>query len=118
MKGDVLKHVSILDLLVVNVFRGMPSKEDPYPLAISIDPLEQTKRFVIDESAQKVLNQKLTEKLQGSDPRNPNTIEYAKEFVSKMLEELHRSGLCLIEDMPEASEDPYDFVRKKYKNGR
>jgi len=91
MNKDALKHVDILDLVVVNIFKGLASKEDPYPLVISIDPLEADKRFVIDADAQKVLNEKLSEKLKDADPRNPNVIQYAKEFIGKMISELHRS---------------------------
>ena len=115
MNNNLLNNVDILDLVVVNVFKGQPSREDPFPLIISIDPLEQNKRFVIDTSAQEVLNNKLTEKLKDADPRNPNTISYAKEFIGKMITELHRSGLCLIEDIPEAKDDPYSEVRKLFK---
>lgn len=116
MVNNVLKHVDILDLVVVNIFKGLASKEDPYPLVISIDPLEADRRFVIDSDAQKVLNDKLSEKLKDADPRNPNVIQYAKEFIGKMISELHRSGLCFIEDMPEAKDDPYADAKKLFKS--
>jgi len=115
MQNNIMKNIDLLDLVVVNVFKGVPSREDPFPLVISIDPLEQHKRFVIDSSAQEMLNNKLTQKLRGSDPRNPNTITYAKEFVSKMISELHRSGLCFLEDIPDAKDDPYSDLRKLLK---
>lgn len=84
-----------MTLLLLTYLSGMPTKGDPCPLIISIDPLDRSKRFVIDSSAQNVLNAKLTEKLKDADPKNPNTIQYAKEFIAKMLTELHKSRTML-----------------------
>jgi hypothetical protein len=113
--AEILTNVDILELLIINVYKGTPTRQDPCPLMVTIDPIDRNKRFVIDTSAQQVLNNALTEKLKDSDPRNPNTFQYAKEFVGKMVSELHRSGLCLIEDIPDSSDDPYKQVRKMFK---
>lgn len=113
--ANPLKHVDILDLVVVNIFKGKPSLQDPNPIVVAIDPIDPEKRVVFDPDALKVLNNKLTEKIRGSDSTNPNTIQYVKEFAGKMVSALYKNGLVLIEDIPDAAEDPYAAARKMHK---
>lgn len=112
--ANILKHVDILDLIVVNLFKGKPSLHDPNPIVVSVDPIDPSKRVVFDPDALRVLNDKLTEKIKGSDSSNPNTIQYVKEFASKMISALYKNGLVIIEDIPEAAEDPYAAARKMH----
>lgn len=113
--ANILKHVDILDLVVVNIFKGKASLHDPNPIVVSVDPIDPAKRVVFDPDALKVLNDKLTEKIRGSDSTNPNTIQYVKEFAGKMISALYKNGLVIIEDMPEAADDPYAAARKMHK---
>jgi hypothetical protein len=113
--ANLLKHVDILDLVTINIFKGPVSKEDPNPLVVSIDPLDRSQRVVFDDGALKVMNEKLTEKLADKDARDSNTIEYLKEFVGRFVSELYRNGLCLIEDIPEGNADPYAEAKKLFR---
>lgn len=113
--ANILKHVDLLDLITVNIFRGQATVGDPNPYVISVVPLDQTKRVVFDADALKALNNKLTEKIHGKNPSDPNTISYMKEFASRMISELYRNGLVLLEDIPDAKDDPYEQARKMFK---
>lgn len=114
MANNILKHVDILDLVVINIFKGKPTLHDPNPYVVAIDPIDATKRVVFDTDALKVLNAKLTEKIRGTDSTQPNTIQFIKEFAGKMLSGLYRNGLVAIEDLPPAKEDHYAEARKQF----
>ena len=108
---NALKNVSIADLVTVHIFKGIPTEFDKMPYEVVVDCLDRTKRVVFDVDALKVVNQKVTEKVQQfKDGRDPKVVEYIKEFVTRMLVELHKNGLVILEDIPEA-EDPYASVR-------
>ena len=111
---DIMSKVDLLDLIKVNVFLDMEvlSKENPLPYRVSISPLDESKRFIIDDDALKTLNQKITEKVQQfENGRDPRVVGYIKEFASRMISELSRNGLALLEDIPEAAEDHYAKLR-------
>jgi hypothetical protein len=113
--ADILKNVEISDLIVVNVFKGKPMPGDPNPLMVTVDPIDSTKKVQFDSSALTVLNARLTEKVRGSDVTNPNTIQYIKEFATKMAAEFYRNGLLEIVDIPEAKDDPYEEAKKLFR---
>lgn len=109
---NILKHVDILDLVTITVFRGKPTPGDLNPLVVTLDPIDVSKRLEWDTDALKVLNKKLSDKMKDSDVHNPNTITYIKEFAGKMLSELYKNGLVIISDIPDAPEDPYQAAKK------
>lgn len=111
---DIIKHVDILELIRIHVFRGEPSRKDPLPYMVEIEPLDKTKKIVFDEKALEVLNRKLTEKAQTfEDGRDPRIKDYIQEFVGRMVSELARNGLVGLEDIGDAPEDPYAHIRKQ-----
>lgn len=110
--ANILKNVDIADLIVVNVFKGTPTPHDKNPFVVAVDPIDQTKKVVFDSSALKVLNAKITDKVRGADSRDPNTIGYIKEFVTKMVSEFYRNGLVEITEVPDSPEDPYEEAKK------
>lgn len=112
---NILTNVDISDLITVNVYKGNPLPGDPCPLTVTVDPIDQTKRVVFDTDALKTMNAKLTEKIRGSDPKNPNTAQYIKEYVTKMVSGFYKNGLLIIEDMPEAPDDPYKEAKAQFK---
>lgn len=117
MSTNILKNVDIADLIVVNVYKGKPQIGDPNPFVVAVDPIDQTKKVVFDEGSLKVLNARLTEKLKGADSTNPNTVQYLKEFATKMVSEFYRNGLLEIVEIPDSPEDPYEAAKKAIRRG-
>jgi len=115
---QVMTHVDILDLVKINVFKGTPTPIDPNPIRISIDPIDRNKNLVFDDGALNVLNRKMAEFVieRGLSIKEETTFRYVEEFVGRMLSELHKNGLVLLEEAPDAPEDPYKDVRSQYKN--
>lgn len=109
---NILKNVEISDLIVVNVFKGKPSKLDPNPFVVTVDPIDQAKKVTFDSSALKVLNDRLSEKIKGANSTDPKTVQYMKEFVTKMVSEFYRNGLLEIVDVPDSPEDPYEQAKR------
>lgn len=105
-KNDILKNVDILSLVDVQIFQTHPGFFD-----VSFYCHDKTKQLVFDESALQTLNHKLSEKMAGLNARDPNTRGYIEEFVGRMLVEMHRHGLCAIDDVKDAQEDPYAHLR-------
>jgi hypothetical protein len=116
--SNILKNVDIADLIVVNVYKGKPQVGDPNPFIVAVDPIDQTKKVVFDESSLKVLNARLTEKLKDADSTNPNTVQYIKEFATKMVSEFYKNGLLEIVDIPDSPEDPYELAKRAIQKGR
>jgi hypothetical protein len=112
---NILTNVDLSDLVVVNVYKGTPTLQDPNPFVVAIDPIDSTKKVVFDSSALKTLNNRLTEKLAGADSTNPNTIQYIKEFVTKMASEFYKNGLLVLEDIPDSPDDPYQEAKKMFR---
>ena len=110
---DIMKHVDVLDLVTVKLYMPRPGF-----IAVDVRCHDEDKQVVFDPDALKKLNEVITEKVKGLDPRHPNVGGYIKEFVGKMLSELYRSGLAVIEDIPESKEDPYEEIRKQYSRRR
>lgn len=114
---QILKNVDILDLTRIHIYLGQPTREDPLPYKVFIEAVDQTKKVVFDEDALKILNQKITDRVQQfDDGRDPRVVDYVKEFVGRMLTELYRNGLVELEDIPEGSDDPYAEVKKQLKH--
>lgn len=113
--ANPLKHVDIIDLVVINIYRGPSIPGDPNPLTVDIAPIDPTKRLIWDTDSLKTLNRKLTEKLAGTELTNPNTIQYVKQFTGTMLSELYRNGLVLFEDLPESPDDPYAEAKRQFR---
>jgi hypothetical protein len=111
----ILKNVDILDLVRIHVYKEKPTREDPLPYRVFIESIDSSKRIVFDEAALNILNQKVTERSQAfGDGRDPRIQDYIKEFVGRMVSELGKNGLAVIEDIPEGSEDPYATLRKNH----
>lgn len=114
-KVEIMNHVDIAELVKVHVYR--PNVYKPGILNVSLEPLEEGKRVIIDEDAKKTLDRVLTEKCQEfEDARDPKVAKYIEEFVSRMIIEWHRNGLMIIEDIPDAPDDPYAAARNKFKH--
>jgi hypothetical protein len=108
----ILKNVDISELIRIHVFRDKPTPQDKMPYRVVVESLEKDKRVVFDPDALKVLNQKVTENAQRfDDGRDPRVAEYIKEFISKMISELHRNGLVVLENIPDGPEDHYASLR-------
>ena len=119
---QVMQHVDILDLVNINVARGQPTPIDPVPIRVFVEPVDRTKNVVFDESALKVLNNKMSEFVLSRqlDIRDDNTFKYIEEFVGRMVTELYKNGLMALEDVGDEPDDPYQDVRNMYdsKTGR
>jgi hypothetical protein len=99
----------------IHVYKDAPSREDPVPYRIFVEAIEKGKRVVFDSDALRVFNHRLTENAQRfDDGRDPRVKTYLEEFASKMISELARNGLIIIEDLPDASDDPYAAVRNMH----
>jgi hypothetical protein len=110
---NILKHVDILSLIEITLINPNPMR--PGQFEVQIDAIEKEKQVVIDSGALRAFNNILYEKCQQfDDARDPKVRTYIQEFVSRMCIEWHRNGLLIIEDIPEADEDPYAAVRKQY----
>jgi len=114
---NILNHVDILDLVEVKVFKGMPTMADPAPVRVMVEAKDRGKNVVFDPDALKTLNEKISEIVIGRrlDIKDPNTFKYIEEYVARMVSSLYKNGLLILEDVPEASEDPYADLRKQYK---
>jgi hypothetical protein len=116
---DILKNVDILELVRIYVYPGEPTREDPMPYRVEIQSIDPKKKVVFDEKALSVLNHRLTERAQEfDDGRDPRVVDYIKEFVGRMLSELSRNGLVVLDDISDEPEDPYAAVRKTTLNPR
>jgi hypothetical protein len=113
--ANILTNVDITDLVVINVFKGQASKQDPNPLVVTVDPIDNTKKVQFDTSALTVLNNRLNEKVRGANSKDPNTVGWIKEFVTKMISEFYRNGLIEIVDIPDTPDDPYAEAKKLIK---
>jgi hypothetical protein len=111
--ANILKHVDVSDLINIKIVR--PNVKRPDLILVDITAIEKGKRVVIDETALQKFNQIITEKAGQFSARDPKASDYIKEFAHKMCSGWHRSGLLIIEDIPEAIEDHYAEMRKKYK---
>jgi len=112
-KMNIMKKVDILDLINIEI-----SVDAMGHLHVDFVSLDMAKQVIIDTQAMEVLNKTLTEKVVGKSPKDPNVIGYVKEFVGKMVSELYRNGLILLEDIPEAHDDPYYGLGIKDKDVR
>lgn len=110
VKLNIMNHVSILDLVNIHVLR-IPNTA---MFEINIESLDKDKQFVIDPDALRILNQKLTEKVSVLEVNDPKARYYMEEFTAKMISELHKNGLAMLEDIPDAPKDPYAEVKKQH----
>ncbi len=60
------------------------------------------------------MNQRITEKARAMDIRDPKLMRYIEEFVGRLISELGRHDLVILEDAPDSPDDPYAKVRKQY----
>ncbi len=109
-KIDIMKHVDILDQVKVIVTQPMPGH-----FAIDFEPHDRTKQVIIDSKAKMVMDQKISEKTVGRPAKDPNTLEYIKEFAGKLLSELFRVQLAALETIPDAPKDPYQDIKSKFR---
>jgi len=111
---EVMKNVDILDLVEIVVYQGTPTRENPCPLLVHFEPNDKNKNIVFDPQALKTLNENITDRVRemSLSLNDPNTIPYIKEFVGRMVSEMHRNGVVVLDDIGEASDDPYASVRK------
>lgn len=116
-KNNPLKHIDILDLVTIDLYHtGVATM--PGHVSVSFTPLEVTKRVIFDESAKKVLEEKILERAANKDLKDPKIANYIKEFAGRMLSELYKNGLVLLEEIPDAPNDPYWQVKQQLKNTR
>jgi hypothetical protein len=108
---DIIKYVDILEFIDI-VLTINPL--NPKDIEVNLEAVEKGKHVVVDADALKTLNGLLTNKCKEFEARDPKTKTYIKEFVAKMCSEWHRHGLLVIENIPDAEEDPYAAVRKQY----
>lgn len=110
---EILKNVDILELVTIHVYRGDPTHDDPMPYRVMIESLDKGKKVVFDEKALQTMNYHLTEKAQQfQDGRDPRVKDYIQEFVGRMVSELAKNGLVVLEDVGDEKEDPYANLRK------
>ncbi len=107
---NIMKRVDILDQVKVMVTQPMPGN-----FAVSFEPYDRKQHVVIDEKAKAVMDEKITEKAKALVAKDPNTKEFIREFAGRLLSELYRVELAILEDVPESPTDPYADIRKKYR---
>ena len=111
---NIMDHVDVLDLIRINVIQ--PNIMDKGAFQIDLVALAPDKRVIVDPDALAVLEARLLEKTQEfKSIKDPRLVRYIKEFTGKMCSAWHRNGLLVLEDIPEASDDPYAAIRSKYK---
>ena len=115
---SVLNNVEILDLINIHVYN--PNVFVPGEIRVDFQPIEKGKRVVIDSDAVKTLEEILKERANDKfdDARDPKVKKDIEEFVGRMCIEWHKSGLLLIEDVPDAPSDPYEQAKKMLSHGR
>lgn len=110
---EVLKHVDILELITINVFR--PNIYKAGDIHVELEALEKGKVVVVDEDELLKLNEALTNKCQEfNDAREPKVAKYIEEFVARMCSDWHRMGLLIIEDAPDTPDDPYKKAKEMH----
>ena len=111
---EIMKNVDFLDLVEIVVYRGSPTKENPCPLMVHFEPNDKGKNIVFDPAALKTLNDNITDRVleMSLSLYDPNTIEYIKEFIGRLVSEMHRNGVVVLDDVGEGDSDPYASVRK------
>ena len=114
---SVINHVDILELIKIIVFR--PNIYQAGAFQVELEALEKGKRVVVDEDELVKLNEILTHKSQQfDDARDPKITKYIEEFVARMCSEWHRMGLLMLEDIPNAPDDPYQKAKEQLKHVR
>lgn len=106
---QILNKVDINDLIEINISR--PTLDT---ISITLDAIEPGMKVVIDSKALETLNNKLTSKAKGLQPSDPKTIMYLEEFCAKMLTELHKHDLVILEEASDSPEDHYKKWRDEY----
>lgn len=113
-KTNLLDNVGFLDRVRIHVYPGKPNPGDNYPFRVEFESLDNTKKVVFDESSLKRMNEILTEKASQFHPTDPRLRGYIEEFVGRLTTELYRNGLVALEEIPDAPDDPYASVKKKF----
>jgi hypothetical protein len=113
---EIMKNVDILDLVKINVLKGVPTKADPAPIRVQIEPVDSEYNVVFDEEALNVLNNKIAEFVIDKQMSigDEKTFSYIEEFVARMVSELHRNGLVELQEVGDTPDDPYKDLRNKY----
>lgn len=106
--------IDILDLINIEVYSGMPTQADPAPIRVEITALDKTKNVIIDTDALRVMNERITERAKTMDIRDPKLKKYVEEFVGRLVSELGRHDLAVLEEAPDSPDDPYVKLRKQY----
>lgn len=106
MKNKATKYVDPADLLKAKVIQLAPGH-----LSVVFECVEPDKKVVFDSSALKVLNEKITEKVAGMKYTDPKVVMYIEEFAMKSAVALYKNGLCALEEIPDAKDDPYKKFR-------
>ncbi len=97
---------NFLDLIKISVMQPFPGQWQ-----VQVDPIDPRKQFVIDTDAKNVLEQKVVERCREYDTFDPKVRTYIEEFVARMIEELEKRGMCLLEDAKDPHSDPYNGLR-------
>lgn len=111
---NTLDHVEIDSLIDINVFRIKGTGH----FGVEIETREPGKVVTFDEKALATLNYEITSIMKRKDlsASDPKAAEFIEEYVSRMVRELHVSGLVEITDAPEGDTDHYKELRKDYRN--
>lgn len=98
-QGQKMKHIQDLPISTQISVRLQVDFEGQ--VSVSFEPHNPTWRVVIDADAIKSFNSVLSEKLAGSNPKDPNTGGFLREFSERWIDEMWSSGLALIENVSE-----------------
>jgi len=96
----------LVDVRVVHIGHGH--------IQVFYEPIDRTKNVVVDPNALREINNQITKRTIGKDPRDPKVLKYIEEFVSKLTSELYRNGLVELDNAKEGKSDPYSDLRKMY----
>jgi len=106
-----MESVDILDRIHIIVFQHTAGHFD-----VTFECREKDKQIVLDSKALATMEQKVMDLCRDKNAADPNTRGYIEEYIGRLLTEYHKLGLAVIEDVPDAPSDPYQALRKKYKN--
>lgn len=110
---EILKHVDILDLIRVHVLPERFYDRHTGKFTVLLESVDPHKQVVIDEKASATLNEEVVKRASTFEARDPRAAKFIEEFVSRMVSELYRNGLVVLEDVQDAPSDPYQAAKEQ-----
>lgn len=103
-----MDSIPLLDRVDIHIFQ-------PHPGHFNVDFVckEANKQLTFDPKALSTLQEKVYEKAKDKPANDANTRGYIEEYVGRLITEYHKHGLCVIEDIPDAPDDPYAALRRQ-----